>query len=90
MNRSCKYALVVAGLVGGVAPIAAEESHNNSMRLEQLVYFRADSRDSSERFAKLLEAQPTAAGIQPADFPAPSATGAAARPGQPEIDDGQQ
>jgi len=92
MNRSFKYALVFAGFACATAELAAEESHSNSIRLDQLVYTRPDTLDAGERFTNLLENQPTAAGpqqaeAQPAAAAQPRSTG---RPLPDEVEDRQR
>ncbi|MGH8352235.1 MAG: hypothetical protein ACRERY_01690 [Pseudomonas sp.] len=92
MNTLLKYSLILAGFACSTGNIFAEESQGNYMRLEQLVYSQQNSADSGERFAKVLEKQPTAAGPQQAQergasAPVPRALSAPRQQGHPEQGD---
>lgn len=64
MKTLLKCSLLLAACAFSTGNMFAEESFSNYMRLEKFVYSQENSTNSGERFAKLLEKQPTAAGQQ--------------------------
>lgn len=64
MKTLLKCSLLLAVCAVSTGNMFAEESFSNYMRLDNFVYSQKNSASSGERFAKLLEKQPTAAGQQ--------------------------